>query len=77
MKSKKLKGYPIPFTDLNLLLYGKMDPDSVDMSPEKLKEAFEAAMPKLRSGTVGKAIIISTVNDKNNWFKKIWEDGNT
>lgn len=76
MSNKKLKGHPIPFTELNLLLYGKMDPDSVDFSPKE-KEILKRFTPKISNRISGKVIITSSTNDNNNYFKKLWEDGNT
>lgn len=76
MPDKKLKGHPIPFTELNISLYGKADPDSVDLSPKE-KEVLNKFTPKLSNRIVGKAIITSTSSiDGNTHFKKLFEDGN-
>lgn len=74
--NSKLTGKPIDICALNLALYGKMDPDSVDISPEEMKKLWPEVMPTIRnSKPIGKIIVTSTSESKNsNWFKEIWNN---
>jgi len=74
-KKDKLGGSSIDLVGMNIMLYGKADPDSVDATPEM----FELAKPKL-TGNWGKAIFVGTSGEAsrngNNSFMNIWdEDG--
>lgn len=74
--NSKLTGKPIDIFALNLALYGKADPDSVDISPEEMKKIWPAVIPRLRNQKpIGKIIVGSTIESKNsNWVKQIWDD---
>ena len=76
--NSKLTGKPIDICALNLALYGKTDPDSVDISLEEMKKLWTAVMPTIRSSKpIGKLIITSTSESKNSdWFKRLWETKN-
>jgi len=75
--NSKLTGKPIDICALNLVLYGKTDPDAIDISPEEMKKLWQAVMPTLRNHPKQGIIIVgSSAESKNaNFFKQLWEDG--
>ena len=72
----KLTGKPLNIFDLNLAIYGKMDPDAIDISPEEMKKLWPAAIPTIRSSKpIGKIIITSTSGSKSSsYFKQLFEN---
>ncbi len=62
-----MDGKAIDITKLNLFLYGKMDPDSVDIPSEQFKELWDTFMSKIdsyRKMGIGVLMLTSTVDEK-------------
>lgn len=68
----KLKGEELSVTDLNLAMYGQMDPDEVKVTPE----SYEKLWAKVKPTVVGKMIITGTAGGAGDgkFFKQIWDE---
>lgn len=74
-KDKTLKGYPPSLTDMNLVLFGQMDPDVPNIPSSKLKEMYAAAYPSVFTKPIGGIVIFSTADRSDTvGFKNIWDD---
>lgn len=72
MDKKKLKGVPPSIAEMNLALYGKMDPDMPDGDPAALRKLFESARPemdKIRK-QFGSVIITGTGGGDPGWAER-------
>lgn len=71
-----MDGKAIDFTRLNFLLFGKMDPDSIDLPPEQLRELWDRIKAKVDS-VKGVVMFHSTLDetDKMGWDSSIWNTG--
>lgn len=58
-----LKGKPPSITELNLLMYGELDPDMPNIPPEIAKEMWKACEPKFSQNRVGKVFLFGTGGD--------------
>jgi hypothetical protein len=75
-KSSKITGGPLSITDMNLALYGQMDPDMPDLTAEQLEKIYDIALPKLNL-PAGKIIMMGTggAMENNNRLENLFYKG--